>query len=176
MKTLPQLNWTPRLEDVWGSEGIAPCILNFCTRRRWVVSSTSRPHYPPGKEPPLLPIEYEAGRTPDPVWTQWQREKYLYPCRQPNPGQYLKLTAYSAHILPDLSFTLVQRTSFEVTVQFQYFIQGHKIDQVRNKELVMTCSFLHGGSLVGSVTVRNSSSRAALTRNKKKKKTCRIRK
>jgi hypothetical protein len=33
----------------WGSEGIAPRILDLCTRWRWVVSFTPRPTYPQGK-------------------------------------------------------------------------------------------------------------------------------
>ena len=37
------------------------------TRRWWVVSSTPRPHFTPGKDP--LPILQEAGWTPGPVWT-----------------------------------------------------------------------------------------------------------
>jgi len=32
-----------RHEDVWGSGGIAPRILNLCIRWRWVVSFTPRP-------------------------------------------------------------------------------------------------------------------------------------
>jgi len=34
-----------------GSGGIAPCILNFGTIWRWVVSFTPWPIYPPEKEP-----------------------------------------------------------------------------------------------------------------------------
>jgi len=37
------------------------------TRRGWVVSSTPRPHFTPGKEP--VPIVHEAGWAPGPVWT-----------------------------------------------------------------------------------------------------------
>ena len=37
------------------------------TRRRWVVSSTPRPHFTPGKE--AVPILQEAGWAPGPVWT-----------------------------------------------------------------------------------------------------------
>jgi len=36
------------------------------TRREWVVSSTPRPHFIPGKEP--VPILQEAGWAPGPVW------------------------------------------------------------------------------------------------------------
>jgi len=37
------------------------------TRRGWVVSSTLRPHFTPGKVP--VPILQEAGWAPGPVWT-----------------------------------------------------------------------------------------------------------
>jgi len=37
------------------------------TRRGWVVSSTPRPLFTPGKEP--VPILQEAGLAPGPVWT-----------------------------------------------------------------------------------------------------------
>jgi len=36
------------------------------TRRRWVVNSTPRPHFTPGKGP--VPILQEAGWSPGPVW------------------------------------------------------------------------------------------------------------
>ena len=45
--------------------GIA--LLFHDTRRGWVVSSTPRPHFTPGKEP--VPILQEAGWAPGPVWT-----------------------------------------------------------------------------------------------------------
>jgi len=37
------------------------------TRRGWVVNSTPRPHFTPGKDP--VPILQEAGWVPGPVWT-----------------------------------------------------------------------------------------------------------
>jgi len=37
------------------------------TRRRWVVTSTPRPHFTPRKDP--VPILHEAGWAPGPVWT-----------------------------------------------------------------------------------------------------------
>jgi len=37
------------------------------TRRGWVVRSTPRPHFTPGKDP--VPILQEAGWAPGPVWT-----------------------------------------------------------------------------------------------------------
>ena len=47
--------------------GIALLFLDHGTRRGWVVSSTPRPHFTPGKDP--VPILQEAGWAPGPVWT-----------------------------------------------------------------------------------------------------------
>jgi len=47
--------------------GIALLFHDRSTRRRWVVSSTPRPHFTPGKDP--VPILQEAGWAPGPVWT-----------------------------------------------------------------------------------------------------------
>jgi len=47
--------------------GIALLFHDRGTRRGWVVSSTPRPHFIPGKDP--VPILQEAGCAPGPVWT-----------------------------------------------------------------------------------------------------------
>jgi len=47
--------------------GIALLFHARGTRRWWVVSSTPRPHFTPGKDP--VPILQEAGWAPGPVWT-----------------------------------------------------------------------------------------------------------
>jgi len=56
----------PRVAQRAG-RGIALLFHDRGTRRRWVVSSTPRPHFTPGKEP--VPIVQEAGWAPGPVWT-----------------------------------------------------------------------------------------------------------
>ena len=47
--------------------GVALLFQDRGTRRGWVVSSTSRPHFTPGKDP--VPILQEAGWAPRQVWT-----------------------------------------------------------------------------------------------------------
>ena len=47
--------------------GIALHFHDRGTRRGWVVSSTPRPQFTPGKDP--VPILQEAGWAPGPVWT-----------------------------------------------------------------------------------------------------------
>jgi hypothetical protein len=44
-------NWTLCNEGVLGSGGIAPRILDFGSRWRWLVSFTPQPLYPQGKSP-----------------------------------------------------------------------------------------------------------------------------
>jgi len=48
-------------------KGIALLFHDRGTRRGWVVSSTPRPHFTPGKDP--VPILQEAGWAPGPAWT-----------------------------------------------------------------------------------------------------------
>ena len=47
--------------------GIALLFHDRSTRRGWVVSSTPRPHFTPGKDP--VPILQESGWAPGLVWT-----------------------------------------------------------------------------------------------------------
>ena len=46
--------------------GIALLFHDCGTRRGWMVSSTLRPHFTPGKD--LVPIVQQAGWAPGPVW------------------------------------------------------------------------------------------------------------
>jgi hypothetical protein len=49
------------MKAYWESGGIAPHILDLGTRRRWVVSFTSRPLYPHGKSA-RYPLDRSLGR------------------------------------------------------------------------------------------------------------------
>jgi hypothetical protein len=45
-------------------------IYNLCARRKWVVDTNPRPLYTRERTPD--PVEYYAGRAPEPVWTcEW---------------------------------------------------------------------------------------------------------
>jgi len=65
-------------------------------RRGWVVSSTPRPHFAPGKEP--VPILQEAGWAPGPVWTGGKSRPHRdsIPDR-PARSQSLYRLSYAAH-------------------------------------------------------------------------------
>ena len=80
-------------------KGIALLFHDRGTRRGWVVSSTPRPHFTPGKDP--VPIVQEAGWGPGPVWTGGISR----PCRdsipdRPARSQSLYRLSYRAHPPP----------------------------------------------------------------------------
>ena len=76
--------------------GIALLFHDRGTRRGWVVSSTPRPHFTPGKDP--VPILQEAGWAPGPVWTggksRSHRDSIL---DRPIRSQSLYRLSYRAH-------------------------------------------------------------------------------
>ena len=71
------LSWSCKVKVKWSryrpgvaqrvGRGIALLFHDRGTRRGWVVSSTPRPHFNPGKDP--VPILQKAGWAPGPVWT-----------------------------------------------------------------------------------------------------------
>jgi len=63
IKTYPSPKHAQRHEEVWGSGGITPRILNLGTRWSWVVRFTSRPLYHRGKSPPV-PAGLETKHVP----------------------------------------------------------------------------------------------------------------
>ena len=87
--------YRPRVAQRVG-RGIAPLFLNRGTRRGWVVSSTPRPHFTPGKDP--IPILQEAGWAPRPVWTGGKSRPHRdsIPDR-PARSQLLYRLSYPAH-------------------------------------------------------------------------------
>jgi len=77
--------------------GIALLFHDRGTRRGWVVSSTSRPHFTPGKDP--VPILQEAGWAPGPVWTGGKSRPHLDWIRdRPARSQSLYRLRYSPHL------------------------------------------------------------------------------
>jgi len=76
--------------------GIALLFHDCVTRRGWMVSSTPRPHFTPGKDP--VPILQEAGWAPGPVWTggKCRPHRDSIPDR-PARSQSLYRLSYPAH-------------------------------------------------------------------------------
>jgi len=77
---------------------IAPIFHDRGTRRGWVVSSTPRPHFSPGKD--TVPILQVAGWAPGPVWTGEKSRPHLdsIPDRRTR-SQSLYRLSYPAHML-----------------------------------------------------------------------------
>ena len=76
--------------------GIAPLFHDRGTGKGWVVSSTPRPHFTPGKDP--VPILQKAGWDPGPVWTGEKSRPHRdsIPDR-PTRSQSLYRLRYPAH-------------------------------------------------------------------------------
>ena len=83
--------------------GIALLFHDRGTRRWWVVSSTPRPHFTPGKDP--VPILQEAGWAPGPVWTGGKScpHRDSIPAH-PGRSQSLYLLSYSAYLYIYMTF------------------------------------------------------------------------
>jgi len=78
--------------------GIALLFYDRGTRRGWVVSSTPRPQFTPGKDP--APILQEARWAPGPVWTDGKSRPHRnsIPDR-PARSQSLYWLSYPAHYI-----------------------------------------------------------------------------
>ena len=78
--------------------GIALLFHYRGTTRGWVVSSTPRPHFTPGKDP--VPILQEAGWAPGPVWTGGKSRPHRDSIPDsPARSQSLYRLSYPAYIL-----------------------------------------------------------------------------
>jgi len=75
---------------------IAPLFHDHDTRRRWVVSSTPRPHFTPGKDP--VPILRKAGWAPGPVCMGGKSHPHRHPIPdRPACSQSLYWLSYPTH-------------------------------------------------------------------------------
>jgi hypothetical protein len=81
-KVFPMLNWVPPIKTYWGTEGIAPRILDLGTRWRWVASFIPRPLCPQGKIP-WYPLGGWVG--PRAVLDAVVKRKIASPHRESNP-------------------------------------------------------------------------------------------
>ena len=89
--------------------GIALLFHDRGTRRGWVVSSTPRLHFTPGKDP--VPTLQEAGWAPGPVWTG----RKSHPHRDsildsPARSQLLYRLSYPAHTIVKSTITYAAET------------------------------------------------------------------
>ena len=78
-------------------KGMALLFHDRGTRRGWVVSSTPRPHFTPGKD--TIPILQEAGWAPGPVWTGGKSRTHRDSNQdRPARSKLLYRLSYRAHI------------------------------------------------------------------------------
>jgi len=92
--------------------GIALLFHDRGTRRGWVVSSTPRPHFTPGKEP--VPILQEAGWAPGPVWTGGESR----PHRDSIPDRPARSSVTMPTELPDPRWNYVPLIIIEICYRF----------------------------------------------------------
>jgi len=86
--------------------GIALLFHDRGTRRGWVVSSTPRPHFTPGKD--LVPILQEAGLAPGPVWT----DRKCHPHRDSIPDRPARSSVTILTELPSPCYSPHERVNF----------------------------------------------------------------
>ena len=101
--------------------------MTACTRRGWVVSSTPRPHFTPGKDP--VPILQEAGWAPGPVWTGGKSRPHRdsIPDRSAR-SQSLYRLSYPAHIIHFVTYPikiLLTVASWSPKSIFFFFLRCH---------------------------------------------------
>ena len=122
--------------------GIALLFLDRGARRGWVVSSTPRPHFTPGKDP--VPILQEAGWAPGPAWTGGKSR----PHRDSIPGrparsQSLYRLSYPAHLLSNVKCNMTHELMSWTSVSHQIQCKSHFfffISACNSKCITVCCS------------------------------------
>jgi len=101
-------------------KGIALLFHDHDTRRTWVVSSTTRPHFTPGKEPVL--IVKEAGWATGPVWTGGKSRSHRDSIPDfTAPSQSLYRLSYPAQRWGSYTLTLSPRNNFILPKLLNYY-------------------------------------------------------
>jgi len=114
--------------------GIALLLHDRSTKRGWVVNSTPRPHFTPGKD--HIPILQETGWAPGPVWTGGKSRplRDSIPDR-PARSQSLYRLSYPAHVDSNVSINfkryLLHPRSCYINKVLKYFLPGSQLDSWR---------------------------------------------
>jgi hypothetical protein len=131
----PELNEVPCHGGIWGYRGIAPHILNLCTRWTLAVRFTPRPPLLRRKLTPV-PSEQEAGWCPRSMSNNFNKRKISYPCRESNPD-----FSVVQPIVYRLGFAVKRRkkVSAEFCFRLKYSCENHlKRSRVFLKYLMWT--------------------------------------
>ena len=100
--------------------GIALLFHDRGTRRGWVVSSTLRPHFTPGKD--AVPILEEDGWAPGPVWKGWKSRPHRDSIpNRPARSQSLYRLSYPAHMGDILVTDFTRRTNSKCLINTSLF-------------------------------------------------------
>jgi hypothetical protein len=135
-------------------KGIALLYHDRGTRRGWVVTSTPRPHFTPGKDP--APILQEAGWAPGPVWTGRKSRPHRDSIPDhPACSQLLYRLSYLAHTKTVVAFCndnckLLYRTESACFPSFYKCSVGHQLT------LCITTNCFHSEKLASTIIWRNS--------------------
>jgi len=120
-------NCSPHHEDVWGSGGIVPRIVNLGSRWRWVVSFTPRPLYPRGRsfwyqfDRRLGGPHRRSGRGGE------EKQSLHCPCRQSNPFRpaHNLITILTELPLDELNMKGLEGTICNLSLRFLCKCFGH---------------------------------------------------
>ena len=140
--------------------GIAVLFHDRGTRRGWVVSSTPRPHFTPGKDP--VPIVQEAGWAPGPIWTGGKSRPHrdsipdrpahssvAIPTELPSPHRHIYIYTHKhthteyVTLSHNLTFLLSEHSAFGRRLCFHH--------QAKYKKKIHFCFFPIGWTAFDSV-------------------------
>ena len=115
--------------------GIALLFHDRSTRRGWVVSSTPRPHFTPGKDP--VSILQEARWASGPVWTGVKSRPHRdsIPDR-PARSQPLFRLSYRVHIVFEYFYKIYRRSVLGVR-----YVSDKRYREIQNTLLCLITSF-----------------------------------
>jgi len=142
---------------------IAVLFHNRGTRRGWVVSSTPRPHFTPGKDP--APILQEAGWAPGPVWTGGKSRPHRDSIpNRPARSQSLYRLSYRAHL--STAHSIVKWPAHQKYVHRMSHMTWHNCQQCRRKVLPAHATKAHTeGRGTASPTLDLGKSEGGLSRS-----------
>ena len=132
--------------------GIALLFHDRGTRRGWVVNSTPRPLFTPGKE--LVPILQEAGWAPGPFWTGGKSRLHRDSIpNRPARSQSLYRLSYPAHSLINIFFKILMYMSSD-DFSGWFRLKGNHVKLLISSYLQNLCFLNFGFGRFGGAATR----------------------